>query len=151
MLNRPLTLSHWGFPQFRVCFLPGPFWRRSQNLQLGFLSASFLQPFAEPLTHCNLKLKQNTPMKYIFAPRIFVRVKKAAVSCNRQIGTGGVFFWRPCFFWWLFLWVAGVAWNCATFASCGRKKLELLTSSGFCNPTLPLGLRVLQPNTPLRA
>ena len=64
------------------------------------------------------------------------------------------FFLAPFFFgarFFFFLWVVGVGWNCATFASCGRKKLELLTSSGFCNPTLLLGLRVLQPSTPFRA
>ena len=33
------------------------------------------------------------------------------------------------------------------FCKLWQENEELLTSSGFCNPTLVLGLRVLQPNT----
>ena len=51
------------------------------------------------------------------------------------------FFLVPLLFWCPFFWgVAGVGYNCATFASCGRKNVELLTGSGFCNPTRLLGL-----------
>ena len=58
-----------------------------------------------------------------------------------------------CLFWCPFCFVLGwlVSAKMCHFASCGRKNVELLTSSELCNPTLLLWLRALQPNTPFRA
>ena len=65
---------------------------------------------------------------------------------------GGVFFGAfffflscPFFFWGGWCWL-----ELCHFCKLWQEKLEFLPSSGFCNPTLLLGLRVLQPNTPIR-
>ena len=70
-------------------------------------------------------------------------------SCHRN---GWSFFFAPFFFVPFFFggWLVSAK-TVPLLQAVAGKNVELLTSPGFCNPTPVLGLRVLQPNTSLRA
>ena len=87
-------------------------------------------------------------------------------SAGLLLRNGWSFFWRPCFLFFGALFVfcgwlvsartvpllqaaAGKSWNFCRVQ--GFATQHSFWGLGFCNPTLLLGLRVLQPNIPFRA